>query len=187
MLRQTRADMVANIWPEFIERYPDPSHCANASSAELYSLVAPLGLGRQRVEALQAVSRALVKDHRGKVPRRIDSLLSLPHVGLYTAHAVACFAFGRKVPVVDGNVIRLFSRLMGAHLPPDNRRVPEVWSLAWRILPSKGVREHNYGILDFCADVCKPLGPQHDGCPLAPICAENQSDPVSMQSMTRGA
>lgn len=170
LLRQTRAEMVAALWPTFLERYPTPAACAAASDEELYAFLAPLGLGRQRAEAIRLTSQSLLERHGGAVPRSIDALLELPHIGLYSAHAVACFAYGRRVPVVDVNVIRLFSRLTGQAFSRDNRRAPEAWALAWRILPDRAVREHNYGILDFAATVCKPSSPAHDTCPLAPYC-----------------
>lgn len=173
LLRQTRASMVVPVWQAFLSRYPTPISCAEASQDALFKLVAPLGLGRQRVSALQSVSVALVSRHQGRVPRSLDALLALPHVGIYSAHAVLCFAYGRKTPVVDINVIRLFSRLTGRTFSPDNRRSQEVWDLATQILPAKKTREHNYGLLDFAAQVCKPRNPLCIVCPLAAHCVYN--------------
>ncbi len=174
LLRQTRAEMVAAVWPSFITQYPSPGACASAGEHELYELLAPLGLGRQRVEAVRAASAALVNQHGGRVPRSVDKLVALPHVGLYAAHAVACFAYGRRVPVVDVNVIRVLSRLTGENFGRDNRRAPRAWELAWRILPGRGVKEHNYGMLDFSAQICLPRNPAIERCPLAPHCTFSQ-------------
>lgn len=173
LLRQTRAVMVAEVWPQLIARFPTPQHVVDANDDELYALVAPLGFGRQRAGALKDASRALVEAHAGHVPDSIPALLEIPHIGLYAAHAVACFAFGRRVPVVDTNVLRVFSRLTGVDFGRDIRRgnAPEAWDLARRILPARSVREHNYGLLDFSAQVCAPSKPFHERCPLADVCA----------------
>lgn len=171
LLRQTRAIQVAAIWPTLLERYPGPAELAAADPAELYALLAPLGLGQQRVQALQEMSAALVKQHRGHVPRKVNTLASLPHVGLYAAHATACFAFGQRVPVVDANVLRVLGRLFGEAFKPDNRRSPAAWELARVILPVKGsAREHNYGLLDFSALICTPGKPLCRECPLNGQC-----------------
>lgn len=170
LLRQTRAEMVASIWPVLLDRYPSPESFSNADEAELLDLLVPLGLVTQRVEATKLVSIEICRRHAGRVPRSIPRLLELPHMGLYSAHAVACFAFNRRVPVVDGNVLRVLSRLTGVDYGRDNRRSPTAWDLAWRILPSRNAKLHNYGLLDFSAQVCKPIGAEHALCPIRAIC-----------------
>lgn len=181
LLRQTRANMVASIWPVFMQQFPTPLSCAEASAEDLYVLLAGLGLGNQRVEALQSVAFVLVHQYSGRVPRSITGLAEIPHLGLYSAHAIACFAYNRRVPVVDVNVLRLFSRLIGEDFGQDNRRgrAPEVWELARSILPERGAKEHNYGLLDFCAQICRPLHPIHSDCPLSAHCAYYQGHMVT--------
>ena len=97
--------------------------------------------------------------------------MKLPHVGMYSANAVACFAFGHRVPVVDLSIVRILSRLAGVEPPTDIRRAPEVWKIAQSLLPAKEVKEHNYGLLDFAADICKARSPRCDECPVSPDCA----------------
>lgn len=172
LLRQTRAVQVAAVWPVLLERYPTPKELAAADPDELHALLAPLGLGRQRVQALQEMSAVLVKRHRGSVPRKIDALAALPHVGLYAAHATACFAFGQRVPLVDSNVLRVLGRLFGEQFKTDNRRAPGAWELATQVMPANGpAREHNYGLLDFAALVCTAGKPLCRECPLNGRCA----------------
>lgn len=170
LLRQTLADMVVPVWQAFLSAYPTPAACREDNPATLFELLAPLGLGKQRVEALQLVCAALVERHNGQVPASIEQLLHLPHVGLYAAHAVACFAYGQRVPVVDVNVIRVFSRLTGIMFPLDNRKAKAVWELARGILPAEQVREHNYGLLDFTAEVCTARKPVCISCLLSKHC-----------------
>jgi A/G-specific adenine glycosylase len=172
LLRQTRAEQVAAAWLILMERYPSPADLAAADLADLYTLLAPLGLGRQRAEALTAASAALVTRHRGKVPRSIDVLAAIPHLGLYSAHAIACFAYGQRVPVVDTNVLRVLSRLFGEPYSPDNRRAQAAWDRAASLLPLKAsIREHNYGLLDFAAMICKPGLPHCRVCRLNELCS----------------
>ncbi len=172
LLRQTQAVQVAAIWPLLLERYPGSRELAVADPGALVELLTPLGLGNQRAKALQEMSSVLIRKHRGRVPRRIDALLALPHVGLYAAHATACFAFGQRVPVVDVNVLRVLGRVFDEKYGLDNRRAPKAWETARSIMPSKGpAREHNYGMLDFSALICTPRKPLCRECPLNGKCA----------------
>lgn len=172
LLRQTRAEMVAPVWREMVARYPAPEGLGAAPPGELHELVRCLGFGQQRVAALKAVVRALVERHGGAVPSTVEELEALPHVGPYAARAVCCFAYGQPVPVVDSNVLRLFSRLAGWQLPWDIRRTKAgpAWQVASQLLPPEAPKEHNYGVLDFAAEVCKPIRPRCESCPLAGCC-----------------
>lgn len=170
LLRQTRAEMVAEIWPSLVKAYPDAHALAVADPNKLLVQVSGLGLGQQRTEALIKLGKALVSRFNGTVPREIHQLESLPHIGLYSARAVACFAFGRQVPVVDGNVVRVFSRLKGLPVASDIRRADRIWRSALRMLPSRRAKQHNYGLLDFSAAICRSRNPLCSACPLAQQC-----------------
>ena len=169
LLKQTRAEMVAAVWPTLLRRYPTAASLESASPEVLHHQIACLGFGRQRVSALRQLSTALSK--AGGIPTRSAGLEKLPHVGIYTAHAVACFAFGHRVPVVDLSIVRFLSRLAGFEPPSDIRRAPEVWEIATNLLPDKEVKEHNYGMLDFAAYMCKARSPRCHECPVASSCA----------------
>lgn len=174
LLRQTRAMQVARLWRAFVERYPDPDSILDTDPEHLFEEVRELGFGNQRVEALRSASRYLLDHHDGEVPQGKEELLAVPHVGLYIAHALLCFAFEEAVPVVDTNILRLFARLEGKEVPqPDIRRNPWVWDMARDLVSPKPPRaeRHNYGLLDFTAQVCKPRSPQCERCPLADGCA----------------
>lgn len=170
MLRQTLASMVRELWPQFVARYPTPAACIEEDRSRLVEFLKPLGLSTQRAFALQSAAQSVVDHHGGQVPRQIGDLMKLPHVGPYAAHAVACFCFGQRVPIVDVNVLRLFVRLTGQKLSEDARRAKAAWEMARHILPPRDPREHNWGVLDFCAQVCQPLRPCCEICPLAPGC-----------------
>jgi len=178
LLVQTKAEDVASVWRELITRYPSADGLARAQTRSLIRLLRPLGLQNQRARALRAVSRAVVDRFEGRVPRSIPDLLSLPHVGLYVACAVACFSFGERVPIVDANVLRVLGRIAGIDFGRELRRSPKVWNAAWGILPESKYAQHNYGVLDFAAEVCKARLPLCQSCALNRVCAYARTDVV---------
>jgi A/G-specific adenine glycosylase len=171
LLVQTKADDVAVVWPQLVRKYPTPAALSRARVSSLVRLLMPLGLQNQRAKSLVTISRALIRDFGGRVPRSTEALLSIPHLGLYTAAAVGCFAFGERLPIVDANVLRVLGRIHGIEAVADLRRSPEIWSLAWKLLPEKNCRDHNYGILDFAATVCTAKRPLCGSCRLNGSCA----------------
>lgn len=172
LLRQTRAGGVAKLWEEFFSKYYDPLLIANANKEELFDELKILGFGNQRVEALVSASNWLLKHHKGKVPRKLEQLLVIPHVGNYAARAVLCFAFNRRVEIVDVNIQRFYARYYGLEVKPDVRRNPVIWKIAQESLPagSKRTQQHNYGLLDFTAEICISGRPLCEICPLAASC-----------------
>lgn len=169
LLKQTHANKVAKVWPSLVDQYRDADELAAADPRQLLTTIAELGFGNQRTSALIELASSIRQ--AGDVPDRVEDLLNLPYVGIYTAHAVACFAFDQRVPVVDLSVIRVISRVTGINAPTDIRRAPLVWDVAWAALPQQDVKEHNYGLLDFAAAICKPRGPICEGCVTAAECA----------------
>lgn len=176
LLVQTKADDVAKVWPTLIRRFRKPSGLAKARLRMLVSLLRPLGLQNQRAERLKRIAATLEDRFRSRVPATVQNLLFIPHVGLYTAAAVASFKNCRRAPIVDANVLRVFSRLTGRNLGRDLRRSKKAWSIAWALLPSRGAvcGLHNYGILDFAAQVCTIRNPKCETCPLKAECAYGQ-------------
>ena len=169
LLKQTHAGKVAKVWPSLIAQYPNAEEMATADPEELFLSVSELGFGNQRTSALIALSSAI--RHTGEpVPADPNDLLKLPYVGVYTAHAVACFAYDQRVPIVDLSVLRTFSRIAGIRPSKDIRRAAEVWDLAWLLLPQRQFKQHNYGVLDFAAHFCKPRSPNCRECPLVKTC-----------------
>jgi A/G-specific adenine glycosylase len=162
--------MVALAWPSLIEEYPDPAALAAAKPSDLFLKLKSLGFGHQRSQVLLDLATT-IKEAR-TLSSQPSELMVLPHVGLYTAHAVACFGFGKRVPVVDLNVVRVISRIAGIEPVKDIRRGASlIWQLAWALLPEKQVPEHNYGLLDFAATICKSRSPKHGECSIATWCA----------------
>jgi A/G-specific adenine glycosylase len=174
LLVQTKADDVARIWPKMILRYPAPDALHKSRVSTLVRLLQPLGLQNQRARSLKTISATLLQRFQGAVPGRVDHLLSIRHIGLYTAAAVACFKFAQRVPIVDANTLRVLGRITGHKSGKDLRRSKEIWSLAWALLPRKNCALHNYGLLDFAGQVCTVNQPQCLSCTLNKKCAYGQ-------------
>ena len=176
LLRQTRAVQVERLWDGFMSSFGSPSSLVEAPSKAIFDAVEELGFGNQRTKALKAAATHLVEEHGGELPNSEEDLLAIPHVGLYTARAVRCFAYGEPVPVVDTNIVRLFCRLTGRSVKrPDVRRINWVWEEASALLSRENPAAHNYGLLDFNAQVCLPRKPKCAECPLADDCEYGQA------------
>lgn len=169
LLVQTKAVNVVQTWQTLVQAYPDVKDIAAAKEQTLVRLLRPLGLQRQRARALKAVCKAVMSKHAGVIPSDPGDLLALPHVGLYVAAAVRAFAFRQRTPIVDGNVLRVLGRVVGADFRTDTRRAPDAWRLAWSILPKRKPQMHNYGLLDFAAQICSRT-PQCGSCGVARFC-----------------
>lgn len=173
LLQQTKAPDVAAIWHNFFAIYPDIKSLSNSDAIDLFNLIKHLGFGNLRVRALQSIARWLIENHDGEVPNSLEDLLAIPYVGDYAARAVLCFAYDQRVEIVDTNVLRLFSRYFLIKFKPDIRRAPQAWEIAREIFPRerKKAKAHNYGILDFTAEICKSGKPRCEACPLNKKCA----------------
>jgi A/G-specific adenine glycosylase len=182
LLKQTKAEDVAKVWPELVRRFPSAKRLEKARKADLLKILRPLGLQNQRAVSLIRLAKALLAKFDGEVPDNVQSLLSLPGVGLYTAAAVCSFKFGKRAPIVDANVLRVFGRITGTACGSDLRRSERAWALAWALLPSSGCDRHNYGILDFAAKLCTKT-PDCKHCPLRRNClfALSEASPATQQ------
>lgn len=178
MLQQTQTSRVIEPWTRFVERFPTPRSCANASLADVLTEWRGLGYHR-RAKALHDAARVLCDEFGGVVPRDVDELRKLPGVGEYTANAVASFAYGEHVAVLDTNVGRVLSRaLVNRQLRPSEAR-----SLAQDLLPRSEVADFNQAMLDLGAQFCRST-PKCESCPLSKYCAWHQlgGDDPSPQS-----
>lgn len=149
MLQQTGVERVIPKYLAFLDRFPSLQSLANASLADVLRQWQGLGYNRRALN-LQRAAHAVVQRFGGEIPRMLDDLESLPGIGKYTARAVASFAFGRQVPVVDTNVRRVLSDLMGRELTDR-----ETWDLAEKVLPEGRAADWNSALMDYGALVKK--------------------------------
>jgi A/G-specific adenine glycosylase len=113
----------------------------------------------------------VTEQHGGELPRTLEGLLSLPGVGPYTAGAIASIAHGLRVPVVDGNVIRVLCRFLGLRGDPAAAPLKkEIWQHAAELVPEQRPGDFNQALMELGATVCSPSSPQCPNCPLAERC-----------------
>jgi A/G-specific adenine glycosylase len=171
MAQQTQVSRVAVFYTEWLRTFPTLSALAKSSKADVLRQWSGLGYN-SRAMRLHTLAKQLSENNGGKLPRTIEELLKLPGIGKYTAHAVACFAFGAEVPVVDVNIRRIFSRVFwNVRSTDDVRPEKEIWSLAAKTLPRNKAAEWNQALMDLGALVCTARNPQCGSCPVTSVCA----------------
>lgn len=170
MLQQTPVKKVIHYYRCFIDRFSTVQELAKAPLHEVMKKWEGLGY-YSRARSLHEAAQEIVTRFEGKVPDTIQDLLSLPGVGRYTAGAVLSIAFGKAVPILDGNVVRVLSRIF--HVTENVSKTEtqkRLWLLAEKILPKNRTREFNQGLMEMGAVVCKPKRPQCNFCPLSRLC-----------------
>lgn len=179
ILQQTRVAQGRPYWQRFVSTYPTVGDLAAASQEEVYKLWEGLGY-YSRARNLHAAAVKVMEEHEGIFPRDYSGLLSLPGVGPYTAAAIASFAYGLPHAVVDGNVMRVITRLYDSHLPIDTIEGKNyVQTQVDRLLDRADPARFNQAIMDFGALQCVPRNPMCTDCPLQADCLAYQRDTVA--------
>ena len=171
MLQQTRVETVIRYYPAFLQRFPDMASLAAATRDAVLKAWEGLGYYR-RAHGLHATAIQLVRHEQGTLPSTVDGLQRLPGIGPYTAAAVASIAFGRDVPVLDGNTMRVLARLFSIAGPtgrPETRRKLE--SAAVSLLPPGRAGDFNQALMDLGSLICSPGKPDCGLCPISTVCS----------------
>lgn len=176
MLQQTQVERVVPRLAVWLERWPTPAALASSPPADAVRAWDRLGYPRRALR-LHAAATMIAELHNGVVPSDVDALLALPGVGAYTARAVAAFAYGQRVPVVDTNVRRVLARAVlgqGEAAPPSMTR--DLADMA-ALLPSDPVdaRLANAAVMELGALVCTARAPRCEACPVAQLCRWRQA------------
>ena len=172
MLQQTPVNRVEPVFRAWMTRWPAPADLAAAPLAEAIRAWGRLGYPRRAVR-LHACATAVVDDHDGVVPSEPAVLRELPGVGEYTAAAVAAFAYGRRVSVLDTNVRRVLARACGGLESPPSHTTAAERALAEQLLPEpdKVAARWSVAVMELGALVCTARSPDCASCPLAEQCA----------------
>jgi A/G-specific adenine glycosylase len=170
MLQQTQVKTVLRYYPAWMRRFPTLRALAAADVAEV--LHAWQGLGYySRARRLQQAAQAVVERHGGRMPSSRAKLLELPGIGEYSAGAVSSIAFGQAEPLVDGNVVRVLTRLFGLRGDPGRSPLKaRLWSLARELVPNERPGDFNQALMELGATVCTPRTPRCAECPVAETC-----------------
>jgi A/G-specific adenine glycosylase len=181
MLQQTRVETVIPYYERFLRRFPDPGALASADLDDVLGLWAGLGY-YSRARNLKDAAAQVMTRFGGRVPGDVDALRSLPGVGRYTAGAVASIAFDRPAPVVDGNVARVLSRLLGLREPIEAPAARErLWAEAEALAEGPAPGDLNQALMELGATLCTPRAPRCPDCPVARACAARASgDPEAL-------
>ena len=160
MLQQTRVETVVPYYERFVARWPDVSSLAQADVEEVLAMWSGLGYYR-RARVMHRAAREVTERFGAEFPRDLDGLRALPGVGAYTAAAVASIAAGVRAPLVDGNVARVLSRLVGIDDDPKTAAGrARTWAEAERLVPADRPGRFNQALMELGATVCLPREPR---------------------------
>lgn len=196
MLQQTQVSVVLDYYARFLERFPDVASLAAASDDEVMSLWSGLGY-YSRARNLHRCAQQVVAEHGGEFPSSAALLATLPGIGRSTAGAIASFCFGERVAILDGNVKRVLTRVLGFNqdlaLAASER---ELWVRAESLLPAPGCEErmpaYTQGLMDLGATICVQRNPQCLLCPVSEPCTARrqgraQDYPVRSRKLKRSS
>lgn len=170
MLQQTQVATATPYYHSFLSRFPTVDALARARESAVLAAWAGLGYYR-RARHLHEASRVVMREHGGRVPDSPEAFRRLPGVGRYTTGAVLSIAFDRPLPVLDGNVARVLSRLTALSLSVrDPRGAKVLWALAATLVPMRGAGDWNQALMELGAMVCTPRTPRCGVCPVRGQC-----------------
>ncbi len=195
MLQQTQVKTVIPYWERWMRELPDLAALAAAPEQRLLKLWEGLGY-YTRVRNLQKAAQHIVATHDGRFPRDFDAVLALTGVGRYTAGAITSIAFNAPVPILDGNVIRVFTRLFAIRENPRDKATNELlWHLATQLVEAAATSQLstltsqllfsgscsalNQSLMELGATVCTPQNPQCLLCPVRDHCAAHREGRVA--------
>lgn len=171
MLQQTRVEAVKPFYKRFMDELPTIKDLAEAPEDKLLKLWEGLGY-YNRVRNMQKAAQQIMELHDGEFPQSYEQILNLTGIGSYTAGAISSFAFGIPKPAVDGNVLRVISRILASDediMKASVKTKMEKW--LEEVIPENNPSDFNQGLIELGAIVCVPNGePKCDYCPVANIC-----------------
>lgn len=182
MLQQTQVKTVIPYWNRWMRELPTLQAAAKASPDKIHKLWEGLGY-YTRVRNLQKAARQIVEKHGGEFPQIFEDVLALPGIGRYTAGAICSIAFNQPTPILDGNVIRVLTRLfcIGEN-PREKKTNAQLWQLAEELViravnsqprasrPAPRASQFNQSLMELGALVCTPIQPQCLICPVKKFC-----------------
>ncbi|HEX7382871.1 MAG TPA: A/G-specific adenine glycosylase [Burkholderiaceae bacterium] len=186
MLQQTQVATVLGYFGRFLARFPDVATLAAASADEV--LAAWSGLGYySRARHLHRCAQVVVGRHGGVFPASSAALAELPGIGRSTAAAIAAFCFGERTAILDGNVRRVLTRVLGFDadlaLAAHERAL---WAEATALLPASDIETYTQALMDLGATLCRVRAPGCDACPVhGPCAARRAGDPEHYPVKTR--
>lgn len=176
MLQQTRVEAVKPYFERFMKALPELKDLAQVDEDKLLKLWEGLGY-YNRARNLQKAAQCVMEEYDGRMPGDYQALLKLPGIGSYTAGAVASISFKICEPAVDGNVLRVLSRVTMNGEDILSQKVKKFWEMKLReIMPKEAPGDFNQALMELGAVVCVPNGaPKCEACPLQELCLAHQT------------
>jgi A/G-specific adenine glycosylase len=172
MLQQTQVKTVIPYFERWMRLLPTLADFARAKPQKVLKLWEGLGY-YSRVRNAQAAAQFIVREHGGRFPRKFDDILALPGIGRYTAGAISSIAFNQPAPILDGNVIRVLSRIFGVEgNPRDKTTNATLWQFAGDLVSIEPAHcsDLNQSLMELGALVCTPRQMKCDVCPVRKLC-----------------
>jgi A/G-specific adenine glycosylase len=182
MLQQTPVSRVEPIWLVWVDRWPTPSATATASAADVLRAWGKLGYPR-RAKRLHECATVIAEQFDDQVPSDVETLLTLPGIGAYTARAVACFAYQQRVPVVDTNVRRVVARAVHGRADAAASSSPRDLDDVAALLPNDaGAPQFSVALMELGATVCTARSPKCGMCPLSACAWRSRGYPAGTEA-----
>src|SRR3990172_538269 len=174
MLQQTQVSTVIPYYERFMAAFPTVADLAHAPLGTVLKVWEGLGY-YARARNLHRAAKMILEQHQVIMPEDIGALASLPGIGRSTAGAIVSIAYGKKAPILDGNVRRVLCRLFAIRQNPSLLPVQKrLWGLSEGLVPEKDPRSFNQALMDLGAMVCLPKDPDCPACCLKPFCLAYQ-------------
>lgn len=189
MLQQTRVEAVKGYYDRFLKALPTVKDLAEAEEDKLLKLWEGLGY-YNRVRNMQKAAQQIMVDHAGMFPDTYEEILQLKGIGNYTAGAISAFAYGIPKPAVDGNVLRVISRITGSYEDIMKQSVrKKIENALEQVIPADAASDFNQGLIELGAIVCVPNGgPKCEQCPVKEYCiahAENLTAEIPVKKKAK--
>lgn len=201
MLQQTQVKTVIPYWERWMRELPTIESLARARADKIHKLWEGLGY-YTRVRNMQKAAQQIISEHSGQFPQTFDAVLALPGIGRYTAGAICSIAFNQPTPILDGNVIRVLTRIHGIKTDPREKRTnARLWQLAAELVclsetqnkgrgsalrcPDAAARRPyqnnacshlNQSLMELGALICTPRSPNCAACPVRALCVAHKKE-----------
>ncbi len=176
MLQQTRVDQATPYFHRFMKRFPSLKSLAAASQEDVLKMWEGLGY-YSRARNLHKAARIIADEHKGRFPRTAEEIQQLPGIGSYTAAAIGSLAFNLDLAVLDGNVIRVLSRLYAYTKDTAGSAArKELQQMTDQLLVAGDAGNYNEAMMELGATICLPRNPQCGICPVSSVCLAQKSE-----------
>lgn len=170
MLQQTQMDTVLPYFSRWMSSFPTLKALAKAESKSVLKLWEGLGY-YSRARNLHESAKKIVRENGGVFPDKFEEILAIKGVGRYTAGAIASIAFNQDKPIVDGNILRVLSRVYAIPDPIDvEKNRARFWNLQEALIPKGQAREFNQALMELGALICSSQNPSCAVCPIRGAC-----------------